>query len=162
MIVGRTREQAAIESAFDAGTVGLAAVVLEGEAGIGKSVLWASGVESARIHGSQVLSCRSTPAETRLAWTGLADLLHDVGADCFDRLPDPQRRAIDIALLREDAQSHEPDARTIGTGLVSIVRGLAATGPVVIAVDDLQWLDPPTARVLEFAFGGSSTRRRRS
>jgi DNA-binding CsgD family transcriptional regulator len=71
--------------------------------------------------------------------------------DAFDGLPAPQRRGLEIALLRAEAQERPPDPRTIGTALVSLLSDLTVDAPVLVAVDDAQWLDRPSARALEFA-----------
>ena len=64
--------------------------------------------------------------------------------------PGPQRRAIDVALLREDAGAQPLDQRAIAVALLSLVRELGRADHVVIAVDDAQWVDPPTADALRF------------
>ena len=71
--------------------------------------------------------------------------------DVLSELPEPQRRAIAVALLRADPGDRPLDPRAVGAGMVTILRLLAGTAPVVVAVDDLQWLDRPSARVLDFA-----------
>ena len=73
-----------------------------------------------------------------------------VGDEILALLPPPQRNAIDVALLRADA-GRAPSRRLVGTALLSILRELTSRGPVLLAVDDAQWLDPPTAAALEFA-----------
>src|SRR5205814_10544212 len=87
----------------------------------------------------------------RLSFTALHDLLASVDPAAFDTLPDPQRRALDAALLRAEYEGAAANARAIGTGIVSLLVELAASGPVLLAIDDLQWLDLPSARGLEFA-----------
>jgi DNA-binding CsgD family transcriptional regulator len=128
-----------------------AALVLEGEAGIGKTTVWREGITRAARERYRVLSCRAVAAEARLSFAALGDLLGPVDEAAFVSLPDPQRRALDAALLRSEPERAAPDPRAIGTGVVSLVSGLAADGPVLLAVDDVQWLDRPSARALEFA-----------
>lgn len=125
-------------------------LVLEGEPGIGKTTLWRAGIARAEARGYSVLSCRTAPAETRLSFSALSDLLMIVDGPAFDALPEPQRRALDAALLRATPDA-APDPRAIGTGLVSLFVRLAARAPLLIAVDDLQWLDRPSARALEYS-----------
>jgi DNA-binding CsgD family transcriptional regulator len=130
---------------------GFACVTVEGEAGVGKTTVWQAAIERARTRDFTVLSCRPAEAETKLAFAALSDLMEAVGDDVLDRLPVPQRNAIAVALLREEAQSPPPaDQRAIAVGMLSVLRQLSASGPVLVAVDDLQWLDPPTSSVLEF------------
>jgi DNA-binding CsgD family transcriptional regulator len=99
----------------------------------------------------RVLEARPSPSETELSFSGLTDLLEDVLADVLSELPPPQQRALGVALLRVDAGRVAPDARTIALAFRSCVTLLARRGPVIVAVDDVQWLDSPSAFVLEYA-----------
>ena len=96
-VVGRDEELAAVV-AFVGGDVS-AALVIEGEAGIGKTTLWRAGVERAREQGFGVLACRPAESEARLSFVGLADLLEPVLGDMLGALPSVQRRALEAALL---------------------------------------------------------------
>ena len=71
-IVGREAELASVRAFVDQAGAGLAALVLDGDAGIGKSTLWLAGVEHARARGLRVLSSRPAEAERALAHAGLA------------------------------------------------------------------------------------------
>src|SRR5262249_43839098 len=101
--------------------------------------------------GFRVLSSRAAPAEARLSFSALTDLLAPVERTAFGALPDPQRRALDAALLRDASSDRGPDPRAIGTGVVSLLASMAAAKPVLLAIDDFQWLDMPSARAIEFA-----------
>ena len=125
--------------------------MIEGEPGIGKTTIWREAITRAVEQGQLVLSSRASQAEARLSFTGLGDLLAPIDATAFADLPPPQRRGLEVALLRVDAAGIPPDPRAIATGFVTLVSGLASRSPVVLALDDYQWLDRPTARVLEFA-----------
>jgi DNA-binding CsgD family transcriptional regulator len=148
-LTGRERELAVVESFLDED--GPRALLLEGEPGIGKTSLWLAGVEAAPARGMGVLAARATSAEVRLSFAGLADLIGRLPASVFESLPRPQRRALDAALLRDDAPADLTDPRGVGQGLLGVLRALAADGPVVVAVDDLQWLDRSSGRALTFA-----------
>ena len=102
-IVGREEDRASVEAFVGRAEGGAAALVLEGEAGIGKSTLWLAGVELARSRGLRVLSSRPAEAERGLAHVGLGDLFEDVLADVAPLISTPRRRALEIALLREEA-----------------------------------------------------------
>jgi len=128
-----------------------AALVFHGEAGVGKTTVWAEIVRSARAAGFLVLSCRPAEAETKFALSALADLLEDVPEDAFAALPDLQRRALDVALLRVDASGEAAQPRTLSTAVRSLLGELSREGPLLVAVDDAQWLDNASAEVLEFA-----------
>lgn len=149
-IVGRDEELGSLTAFFDRTSEGLAAVVLEGEAGIGKSTLWRAGVEAARERGFRVLSSRPAEAERGLAHAALGDLFENVLESVLPALSAPRRRALEVALLIEDA-AHRSDPRTLSVAVRSALEGLAADEPVVLAVDDIQWLDPSSASALAFA-----------
>ncbi|OBB96484.1 LuxR family transcriptional regulator [Mycobacterium sp. 852002-40037_SCH5390672] len=127
------------------------ALVLEGEPGIGKTTLWLEALDQARARGFRALSCRAAAAESVLAYTLLADLLSEVDDSIWADLPTPQRRALDGALLRHRVDAHEIDPRAVAAGFVAVVSRLAAEGPVLIAIDDLQWVDTSSAHVVSFA-----------
>jgi DNA-binding CsgD family transcriptional regulator len=126
-------------------------LVIEGEPGIGKTTLWTEATGRARGAGWHVLSCRPAASDAGLPHVGLADLLRSVPDDAFARLPAPQRRALGVALLREEAGGIDLDPRAVGTGLTALLRLIAGDGPLMLAVDDAQWLDPASARALAFA-----------
>lgn len=100
-----------------------------------------------------MLACRPAESESELSFSGVADLLAGVGTETLAALPAPQRRALDVVLLRADPDpgSEVTEPRAVATALRSVVSALAARAPVLLSVDDLQWLDPASARVLEFA-----------
>jgi hypothetical protein len=146
-ILGRDAELAEIELFIGSAAAGPSTLILEGAAGIGKTTLWDAGVALASQAGHQVLSCRPVGSEARLSYTALGDLL-DLE---LPLLPAPQARAIDAALLRDAAEGPPPDRRAISLAMLGVLRALASNGPVTVAVDDIQWLDAPSARVLSFA-----------
>jgi DNA-binding CsgD family transcriptional regulator len=149
--VGRERELAAIERLLVTVEQGAAAIALEGEPGIGKTALWREALRRAESRGFAVLSCRPAEAEVKLSFAALADLLEPVRAGAFDLLPRPQRHALEVALLQADAEGSSADPRAVAAGLRSVVVGLAASSPVMVAIDDAQWLDTPSVSALEFA-----------
>ena len=149
-IIGRDAELQAVEEFLDGIAGGVSALRLEGEAGIGKTTLWRAAVEGATERGIRVMVTRPAEAEARLAFTGLSDVLDDVEEAMFRRIPVPQRHAIDVALLRADPGPSGPDQRAIAVATLSLLRRLAGDGPVLIAVDDAQWLDQSTAQTLAF------------
>jgi DNA-binding CsgD family transcriptional regulator len=150
-IVGRDGELATIAETLAGNTNGLRVLLIEGEPGIGKTTVWKHGIEQARRLGFEILSCRAAQAETRMSFVGLRDLLAPVGPDAFAALPPPQRIAIDRALLRMEAGSRPPPPQAIGTGVVAVLSALGDVGPVLVAIDDVQWLDRPTVTSLAFA-----------
>jgi DNA-binding CsgD family transcriptional regulator len=149
-IVGREGELASIHTFLERGEGGPAALVLEGEPGIGKSTLWLAGVEKAR-GGHRVLSTRPAEAERGLANAGLGDLLDSVLDDVLPTLSAPRRRALEVALLVEEASGDPVDRRALAVAVRSAFEALSDREPVVIAIDDVQWLDPSSSSALSFA-----------
>ena len=98
-----------------------------------------------------MLRCVAEQAEARLSFVGLADLAGELADELLDDLPAPQREALEIALLRRAHSGRPPDPTAVGVGLRSLLVRAAEAGPVVVAVDDVQWLDAATARALAFA-----------
>lgn len=99
----------------------------------------------------RTLSSRAAESEAKLSYTALGDLLEGVLEDALHELPDPQRRALDTALLRAETEGSPPDQRAVSIALVGVLRALSSSGPLIIAIDDVQWIDAPSARVLSFA-----------
>ncbi|HYS31818.1 MAG TPA: AAA family ATPase [Streptosporangiaceae bacterium] len=150
-IVGRDRELEAASAFMAAMKRGPAGLVFAGEPGIGKTTLWLEVCERARERSMMVFAARPVAAEARLAFAALADLLEPVADDVLRGLPEPQRRALAVALLREDPGGARLDQRAVGAATISVLAALARTAPVLVAIDDLHWLDRSSARVLAFA-----------
>jgi ATP/maltotriose-dependent transcriptional regulator MalT len=125
-------------------------LVVEGEAGIGKTTLWLAAIDQAHAHGFLVLSAQSGQAESMLAYAATADLLGDVETAVLDQLPDVQRVALDRVLLQADLNGLPTDPRVVATAFLSVVEGLARATPVLVAIDDVQWLDPSSRAVVVF------------
>ncbi len=148
--VGREPELAAVEELLSSGGSGLRALEIVGEPGIGKTALCREAERRAQESGGPVLVARPAAAEAKLAFAGLTDLLGGLQEDVLDALPSPQRHALDVVLLRAES-ARPPQARVIGTAIVSVLRDLAARESLVVIVDDAHWLDAPSAAALEFA-----------
>ena len=150
-IVGREEELGSLYAFIGEAGGGLAALVLEGEAGIGKSTLWLAGLEHARTRGLRVLSSRPAEAERSLAHVGLGDLFADVLDDVLPALAAPRRRALEVALLREEASGDPVDDRAVAVTVHGVLQILSEREPILIAVDDVQWLDRSSSSALAFA-----------
>ncbi len=137
-IVGRDQERGFLEAFLDRADGGPTALVLEGEAGIGKSTLWLAGVEAARKRGLRVLESRPAETERAVAYAGLGDLLEPALDDVLPELPAPRRRALEVALALEEETDVPVDPRTLA---IAVRNALEVLAPVMVAVDDLQWLD---------------------
>lgn len=150
-VVGRQAELQAITSFLDSIQEGPAVLILAGPAGIGKTTLWQAGLSDATRHGYQVLACRPAQSEARLSYASLADLLARVSEEALLELPDPQRQALEVTLLRGGAVGSPPDHRAVATALLTVLSRLSDLARVVLAVDDLQWLDSSSFQAIEFA-----------
>jgi DNA-binding NarL/FixJ family response regulator len=128
-----------------------ACLVLSGEVGIGKTTLWESGVDIAAAEGYVVLPARASEAEVSLSFASLADLIDSVDAEVLDSLAAPQLQALEVALRRRDPVGAPPDPFAVSAGFLSTLRALSERGPVLVAVDDIQWLDPSSSDALLFA-----------
>ena len=149
-LFGRADELAAGEALITGAPRRRRVLVFEGEAGIGKTAVWRHVAHTALERGVRVLSCRAAQAETQLSFVALADLLEPISDALLPTLPPPQRTALDVALLRS-APVGVVDPRAVGAGVLSVLSALASTTPVLLAVDDLQWLDSASDAALTFA-----------
>ncbi|ANW67442.1 hypothetical protein BCA37_04545 [Mycobacterium sp. djl-10] len=149
-LVGREAETHTITS-FLANASEPTALVLEGDPGIGKTTLWLSGLAAARERGYRVLAARPGSAESTLSYTSLADLIGSVDAGAWSTLPGPQRHALDRVLLRIDAGATPTDPRAVAAALLSLLHRLALESAVLLAIDDLQWLDASSRYAVAFA-----------
>ena len=149
-VIGRERELAAVEPFLDNVLERFGVLLFSGPAGIGKTTLWEHAVTAARSRGYRVVLARPTEVETALAFAALNDLLGELADDeTLADLPEPQRAALDAALLRVPATSpSEPLAVSIAAR--HVIRHASADRPLVLAIDDVPWLDEPSARVLGF------------
>jgi len=127
------------------------AALVRGEPGIGKTVLWREAVEAAEGAGIMVLATRCVEAEMPIAFGGLSDLFDSGFLDVAGELAEPQRRALAVALGIEAPSRDAPDDVTLPRAVVAALHALAARGPVLVAIDDVQWLDAASRRVVAFA-----------
>jgi AAA ATPase domain len=110
-----------------------------------------AAVAQARERGFAVVSARVGQAESVLAYAAVADLLGNVDPALFAELPDVQQVAVDRVLLRSSSEGPQTDHRVVAAALASSVERLAVRTPVLIAIDDVQWLDPSSQAVISFA-----------
>jgi DNA-binding CsgD family transcriptional regulator len=149
--VGRDDELQALANYLAAPEPWPRALILEGAAGVGKTTLWQAALQHGEAAGYRVLSCRPAGTEVHLLFGGLADLLSDHAAAVLERLPKPQRRALTSTLLLDDDGGPAADERAVAAGVLGAIRELARDQPVLLAIDDAQWLDPASVIVLEYA-----------
>jgi DNA-binding CsgD family transcriptional regulator len=146
-LLGRDVELARLYGLIDSIDRHGGALVVRGEAGIGKSALLAAASERALQRGVTVESTTGALSEARLAFAGLHQLLLPL-LDRLDLLPDPQRRALETAF--GIAEGDAPDLFLIGLATLGLVADRAAETPLLFVVEDAHWLDRPSAEVLQF------------
>src|SRR5215212_6016696 len=150
-IAGREAELAELRGLLDAVEALPRASLILGEAGIGKTTLWRGAIDSARARGYRVLEAAPVETEAGFAYAALGDLLEGALDEALPELSEPQARALRIALLLDEPRGRRPEPRAIALGLLGVLRALARSGPVLVAVDDAHWLDTSSAAALAFA-----------
>ncbi|HEY2305913.1 MAG TPA: AAA family ATPase [Streptosporangiaceae bacterium] len=153
-LLGKERELATIGRLLEELRGESAAVLIEGEAGIGKTTLWQAALGLARERSWRVVAARPAEPEVRYSYGTARDLLGPLLDETTGALPAPQRRAVESAFLRAEGRA---DSHAVSAGVLGIVRAAAAAGPLLVGIDDLQWLDPASGRVLEFALRRMTT-----
>jgi len=148
-VIGREPELANLREFIGSGPSS-GAILLTGGPGIGKTTLWEAAIAIAAESGLRVLSARSSSAEAQLSFTAMIDLCDGIEPDALAGLPGPQRFALEVALLRTEPTDAPPGPHAIALGFLNCLRMLAARTPLLVALDDVQWLDAPSAEVLEF------------
>src|SRR5487761_1154564 len=126
-------------------------LVLCGDAGMGKTSMWEMGRSIGAANGYAVLSARASEAETGLSFAALADLVDGIPPKVLAGQPGPQRQALEVAVRRAAPAGPAPEPLAISTGFYRALLGLAQHGPLVVAIDDVQWLDEASARAIVFA-----------
>jgi DNA-binding CsgD family transcriptional regulator len=150
-LIGRAEELGLIARRLEA----TGSLLLEGKPGIGKTTLWRAGVEFARVSGCQVFTAAPAEAEQPFSFAVLGDLLEPVRDEVFAALPPPQRRALERVLMVSDADD-VTDIHVVGIAVRNILGVVAEDGPVMLAIDDAQWVDAASAAALEFALRRAS------
>jgi len=147
MFVGRERERARIDRLLQEARAGKSgALLLHGDAGIGKTALmrWAIG----QATGLRVLRARGIETESDIPFAGLAELVTPL-LERLDDIPDVQASALRGALALGPATPH--DRFTVPAGLLSLLAVAAEEQPILVAIDDAQWLDEPSLEAFLFA-----------
>jgi DNA-binding CsgD family transcriptional regulator len=147
-LCGRNRELSVLFRLVDRSTGGGGgALVLRGDPGIGKSALLAAAAARAREHGVRVLTGVGVQSEARLPFAGLHQLLMPVLARADD-LPPRLRRALFAGFGDGEQAAAEPFLIALAT--LQLISDTADDAPVLVIVEDADWLDQPTCAVLAF------------
>ena len=151
-LFGRADELAMLAGHLDDAGKASSSVLIEAPAGTGKSALLDAGGELARERGLRILACRPSAAEARLAYAALGDLFATVTAAELAGLEPMLGEALGQALLRRPlAGGVQLDARIVGAASAAVLASLARQQPLLVLVDDVQWLDTASAPALAFA-----------
>lgn len=147
---GRAEELATAIAMLEDVRQGPAGLLIEGDVGSGKTTLRRVVVAEARARGYRVLETHPVESEQSLPYAALGDLLGGMAGHPDLDLPGPQERALRVAVLLEEPEDGPPDPRAVALATLNALRSMAQRSPLVVAVDDLHWMDGPSARVLEF------------
>jgi len=149
--IGRDEDLLAVDAFLVDGNDEPRCLTLAGDPGIGKTTVWEAGCERARHLGFRVLSTRASQAENGLSFAGLADLVDGVDAVDLTALPGPQLHALRVAIHAADPGDTVPEPFASAAGFLSLLCAVATREPLVVAIDDVQWLDPASASALLYA-----------
>ena len=150
-LIGREGELQLVESFLDSAGSGARAILLAGEAGIGKTAIWHAAIRAATSRGHRVTVTRPTEAEAHIPFAGLHDLFGTLFDEIRPALPGPQRAALDVALMRADVPDEPMQPLALSLAVMELLRLAVTARPLTIAIDDVQWLDESSAAVLRFA-----------
>ncbi|HEY6608423.1 MAG TPA: AAA family ATPase [Candidatus Limnocylindria bacterium] len=150
-MIGREGELRLVESFLDAAGPGARGLVIDGEAGIGKTTIWHAALESAARRGYRVTITRPTEAEARLPFAGLNDLFGALVDAWGSELPPPQLAALDVALMRATGSGDIAQPLALSLAVLELMRVGSAAQPLALGIDDAQWLDESSAAVVGFA-----------
>ena len=145
-LIGREVELAAIAGHLEAARDGMsAALVIQGEAGVGKTALLRHVADT--VGDFQVASVSGHESEVDLGFATLHRLLQPF-TDAVQHLPAPQLNALSTAFgLREGTP---PDAFMVGLATLTLLTDVAGSRPVLAVIDDVQWIDAASLSVLTF------------
>jgi len=147
--LGREKERAAGARFLRLSEQGPAGFLIQGDDGAGKSALLSEIVAGAGPE-TLVLSSCPTESEGAMSYSTVADLLTPVAEQVLRSIPEPQRQALEAVLLLGHPSPDGHD-RAVAAGLGSVLSVLASSSPVLVAIDDVQWIDHSSAVVLGYA-----------
>jgi DNA-binding CsgD family transcriptional regulator len=147
LVVGRDHERRLLSGLIDSLKVGGGAAAIYGEPGMGKTSLLYFIADRAKRSGAQVLTASGMESEAVLPFAAITDLLWPLQAH-FATLPAIQREALEVCLALSAGPPRGPLAACAGA--LSVLTAAAEERPLVILVDDFQWLDAESVQILLF------------
>ena len=146
-LIEREQECVALDALVDRLREGGGTVVVRGEAGIGKSALLQRVRRRAQVQGARTLVTVGVESEAEVAFAGLHQLLRPVLGSVAQQ-PEAQRHVLEAALGLGVA--HTPDPYRVAVAAFQLICDLADSTPLVLIVDDAQWLDRSTLSIVAF------------
>jgi DNA-binding CsgD family transcriptional regulator len=146
-LFGREQALRVLSGVLDGGGTALTT----GDPGVGKSsLLWVAD-QLAQRRGRRVLTVTPTQFDRGLPFAGLAELISQCPPGADRLLPGPQRHALAVALRHAEPSGGELDALAVPLAVRGLLTQVCESEPVALIIDDLQWLDQPSAGSLGFA-----------
>jgi hypothetical protein len=146
MLLGRLTERAALGHLLEAARGGRSgALVVHGEAGVGKTALLEAAIAAAV--GMRIARVAGIESEMELPYSALQQLCAQM-FDGVDRLPDPQRDALGVVFGLRAGEA--PDRFLVGLAPLSLMADAAGKQPLLCLIDDAQWLDRASAQAMGF------------
>ena len=146
MLLDRLTERAALSQLLEAARGGRSgALVVHGEAGVGKTALLEDAIAS--VAGMRMARVAGIESEMELAYAALQQLCAQM-LDGLDRLPDPQREALGVVFGLRVGEA--PDRFLVGLAALSLLADAANKQPLLCVIDDAQWLDRASAQAMGF------------
>jgi len=155
-LVGRVRERRLLDGLIESVEGGGGAVVIVGEAGVGKTALLMHFADAASKRGLRVIRARGEESEAVLAFAVLADLLLPLREE-FAGLPQTQYQALEACLALSSGPAAGPLAACAGA--LGVLASATDEQPLAVLVDDFQWVDPESRQILLFAARRLATER---
>ncbi|GAA3213240.1 AAA family ATPase [Dactylosporangium siamense] len=146
-LLGRASELRTIDALLAGADPPGPSLLLRGDPGAGKTALLDAACARALTAGARVLRATGAPFEAGIRFSALHQMLY-ASRDVAGRLPDDQRDALAHVFGRAGARDTDP--LVLATAVLALVNEIAAGHPLLLAVDDVQWIDPASATVLGF------------
>ncbi len=147
VVVGRDHERRLLSGLVDSLSLGGGAVAIHGEPGMGKTSLLTFVADYARRRDVSVHLLRGIESEAELPFAAITDLLWPL-QEHLTALPAIQREALKVRLALSAGPPHGPLAACAGT--LGLLTAAADKRPLVVLVDDFQWVDSDSAQILQF------------
>ncbi len=147
ILFGRERELRVIEEQLDGVSDRGSAMLVRGEAGVGKTAILEAAKLRAASRGMSLLAATGVPSETNLPFAGLYELLRPI-VEHTERLPGPQQDALRAAFGLADVPAAE--LFLVALAALDLLSDFASEHALLLVVDDAQWLDRSTINVLAF------------